>query len=57
MRWMVTLTMTERNQRPQSIENDRGADDPIHVQFAEELHGRDSALIVLEDVVLQGDDD
>lgn len=39
------LTMSEGHQRPQRVEDDTRADQPIDVQFAKEPHGCDAALV------------
>lgn len=46
--------MSKRNERPERLENNRGVDDAVHVEFAEVFEGRDTPLIVLEDIFLMG---
>lgn len=45
--------MSKRDERPECVEDDGRVDLPEVVQLAEELDGRDPALIVLEDVGLR----
>jgi hypothetical protein len=44
--------MAKGYQRPQCVEDNGSADNPIHVEFTEKFHGRDPTLIVFENVIL-----
>jgi len=45
--------VSEGDEGPQDIEDDGGADLSVVVKLAEVLNGRDSTLVVLEDVGLR----